>query len=405
MTGKPGIALHSGRRSELDWGSVILGAFIGVAGVFGLTSLALYPLMRRSFLLWNFGRTLAFSLIAFTALPSAPNSWVYHNLGEIGVALSAACSGPFLASYLERHLGLERLQRWLRWVCAIGLAAALATLLAASYPVLAIVHDLLLLLVITAVVAGLAIAIRRGSRAARYQAFAWGPLICVGIAELSYELVTGHEYWLWPLAVLMAVVADFIITSLGLIDGFMIIKRERDVAIADVREATRASTLDPLTGIANRRGLAQRFDDATVGRPHGIAVIDCDHFKRINDNFGHAVGDDALVAVAEALQGDGLFIGRLGGEEFVALIYSENWEALAEEARQRIDMGVRLRAPQIGFLVTASAGLAAVHDSDTLESAIKRADRALYAAKDAGRDRSLPAAEPDAGEARLAQVV
>jgi diguanylate cyclase (GGDEF)-like protein len=389
----------------LDWASVILGAFIGIAGVFGLTSLAFYPLMRRSFLLWNFGRTIGFGMIAFTALPLGAASWIYDNLGDIGVAISAACAGPFLASYLERNLGIDAVRRGLRWTGLLGVAAAVATPLAPVFPVMIAVHDVLLLLTIGGVVAGLVAAIRKGSRAARYQAFAWGPLIGVGVAELGYELVTGHEYWLWPLAVLIAIVADMIITALGLIDGFMIIKRERDTAIADVREATLASTLDPLTGIANRRGLAQRFADGVAGRPIGLAVIDCDHFKRINDNFGHGVGDETLVAVAQALQGENLFIGRLGGEEFVALVYAENWQELAEEARQRIDMGVRVRAPQLGFRVTASAGLAAVYASDTLDSAIKRADRALYAAKDAGRDRSLLAADPDPGEARLAQVV
>lgn len=389
----------------MDWASVILGAFIGVAGVFGLTSLALYPLMRRSFLLWNFGRTIGFSLIALTTLHTTAPNWLYQNLGDIGVALSAACAGPFLASYLEPGFGFDSLRRQMRLSGLLGVAAAVATPYSATYPVMAPIHDILLLMTIAAVVTGLTIAIRRGSRAARYQAFAWAPLIAVGVAELTYELATGLEHWLWPVAVLVAVVADFIITALGLIDGFMIIKRERDTAIADVREATRASTLDPLTGIANRRGLAQRFADATAGRPAGIAVIDCDHFKRINDNFGHAVGDETLVAVAQALEGDDLFIGRLGGEEFVALVYAENWQELAEQARQRIDIGVRMRAPHLGFRVTASAGLAAVNEGDTLESAIMRADRALYAAKDAGRDRSLLLSEPGQGEVRLAQAL
>lgn len=388
----------------MDWASVILGAFIGVAGVFGLTSLALFPLMRRSFLLWNFARTIGFGLIAFTASPMGREGWLYANLGDIGIAISAACAGPFLASYLEPGKGFGKLRRGLRWSGVFGMAAALTTPLSRTYAGMAVVHDLLLLATIAAISTGLTIAIRRGSRAARYQAYAWAPLIAVGIPELTYEIVTGHGYWMWPIAVLVAVVADFIITALGLVDGFMVIKRERDVAIADVREATRASTLDPLTGIANRRGLAKRFADASHGRPAGLAVIDCDHFKRINDNFGHAVGDEALVAVAEALQGEDLFIGRLGGEEFVALVYHPEWERIAEEARQRIDLGVRLRAPQLGFRVTASAGLAAIREDDTLESAIKRADRALYAAKDAGRDRSLRLSDVEAGERRLAQV-
>ena len=393
----------------MDGTSVILGAFIGVAGVFGITSLSLYPLMRRSFLLWNFGRTIGFSLIAYKALPVAfagtGMSWLYANFGDIGVGISATCAGPFLASYLESHLGLELVRRRLRWVGLLGVAALMATLLSGPFPVLAAIHDILLLLTIAAVLAGLAIAIRRGSRAARYQAFAWAPLILVGVVELSYELGTGHEYRLWTLAVLLAVVIDFIVTALGLVDGFLLIKRERDEAIADVREAMRVSTLDPLTGVVNRRGLAQYFGNPGVGRPRGLAVIDCDHFKRVNDNFGHDVGDDVLVAVAQSLQGDELFIGRLGGEEFVALAYGKDWRKALEEARRRIETGVRMRAPGLAFRVTASAGFAAVDDADTLESAIKRADRALYAAKDAGRDRSLMLGEADPGGGRLTQAI
>lgn len=388
--------------------SVILGAFIGVAGVFGLISLALYPVMQRSFLLWSFGRTLCFGAIAFSILPVSattplPLGISLDDVGDVGVALSAALSGPLLASYIEPGLISDRLRRAMRWVALPGLLAAVATLGATRRPSLDAVHDLLLLLIIAMVSAGLAIAMRAGSRAARYQALAWSPLIVVGVAVLVYELVTGQAFWLWPVAVLLAVVFDFVVTARGLVAGFMVIKRERDEAWADVREATRVSTLDPLTGIANRRGLAQRFADETAGRPRGIAVIDCDHFKRINDNFGHDMGDEVLIAVAEALQGDGVYVGRLGGEEFVALVYGEDWRALAEEARARIAAGVALRAPQLAFRVTASAGLARVHADDTLETAIKRADRALYAAKDAGRDRSLMMEELAGVEARLAR--
>ncbi len=386
----------------MDWTSVILGAFIGVAGVFGLTSLALYPLMRRSFLLWNFGRTLGFSLIALTAMVSGPENPLLDVLGDIGVALSVGCAGPFLASYLERGLGFESVRRHLRWVTSLGLAVATSIPLSGDVPVLAAIHDLLLLATIGAVSAALAIAIRRGSRAARYQAIAWGPLIAVGLAVIGYEFVIGQELAWWPLAVLITVVIDFVVTALGLIDGFMVVKRQRDTALDDVREAERASTLDPLTGIANRRGLAQRFADSAIGRPTGIAVIDCDHFKRINDSFGHDVGDEVLVAVARALQGADVFVGRLGGEEFVVLLYGTEWKSLAEDARSRISVGVRRSAPSLAARVTASAGLADVLHDDTLRTAIKRADRALYFAKDAGRDRSVMlATEPDVGLSAL----
>lgn len=393
----------------MDWASVILGAFIGIAGVFGVTSLALYPLMRRSFLLWNAGRTLGFCLLAVIAHPLSSNqpllNCIYANLGDIGVTISAACSGPFLASYFERHLGLERVKTRLRLLGLVGVAAAIATPLGNEIPIFTPIHDVLLLMVVVGVIVGLTVAVRAGSRAARFQVAAWGPLLAIGLGELVYELATGTEHPLWPLAVLLAVVIDFVLTSIGLIDGFMRIKQERDNAIADVREATRESTLDPLTGIANRRGLARRFDDPAQGRPAALAVIDCDHFKRINDNFGHDVGDDVLVAVAKALEGERLFVGRLGGEEFVALVYGPHWKQTAEAARRRIEMGVRMGVPQIAFPVTASAGVAEILADDTLKAALKRADRALYAAKDAGRDRSLVFREEDMGDAGLHRAV
>lgn len=387
--------------------SVILGAFIGVAAVFGLISLALYPLMRRSFLLWNFGRTFCFGAIAFSTLPATLTSPGFLGItlsqfGDIGVALSGACAGPFLASYLEPKFVFGRLRTAMRWAALPGVLAAVATLAAKRWPVLDAVHGALLLIVIAIVTIGLVFAIRRGSRAARYQALAWAPLIAIGSLLLVYELVTGQALWLWSLAVLLAMNFDFIITARGLVDGFMIVKRERDEAWADVREAKRVSTLDPLTGIANRRGLAQRFDDPSHGRPQGLAVIDCDHFKRVNDNYGHDMGDEVLVAVAKALQGEDLYIGRLGGEEFVALVYHDDWQAVAKNARARVAMGVRIQSPKLAFAVTASAGLARVHDDDTLASAIKRADRALYAAKDAGRDCSYTIEELEGLQARLA---
>ena len=382
-----------GRTSILDWASVILGAFIGIAGVFAVSSVALYPLMRRSFLLWNFGRTLGYLVLAVTALPlAAPGSGaaqIYAVLNDIGVAFAAAMAGPFLASYLEPDARFDGARRRLRLAGLVGLVAAVATPLGVLTPAADLVHDVLLLAVVAMVVTALARTVRLGSRTARFQSLAWGPLIVIGTAELCYEIATGRGHPHWPQAVLVAVVIDFVVTVCGLVDSFMIIKRERDRARADMREATRASTLDPLTGIANRRGLAARFSHPDFARPAGIAVIDCDHFKRINDNHGHDVGDEVLVAVAQALQGDDIFVGRLGGEEFVALLYGERWRELADEARRRISVGVKLHCPQLGVRVTASAGVAPVQADDTLRTAIKRADRALYAAKHGGRDRSL----------------
>ena len=143
---------------------------------------------------------------------------------------------------------------------------------------------------------------------------------------LTYELSTGQPMPYWQVAALFAILADFLFTGVGVIDGFMVIKRQRDAAVADVREARIAVATDPLTDIANRRGLALRFRDSGHARPRGLAVIDCDQFKRINDMFGHDVGDEVLIAVAEGLKHDNVFPARQGGEEFVVLLYGDDWQ-------------------------------------------------------------------------------
>jgi diguanylate cyclase (GGDEF)-like protein len=373
---------------------------------FGASALALAAIMRRQYVFWMAARALTIGILALTFPPAG--TWLFPTPEDFWIArlaatdLAIAVTGPLLASYIEARIPGRGLRTVLWAMLPTGLALALATPLLVTAAGLYWLHNFVVLILVATLVACLALALRRGSRTARFQAVAWAPTILIGFVALYFELVLLRSMPFYAESMLIAFLFEFVVTASGIGDGFVLIRRELDEAVLHVREATRVSTLDPLTGIANRRGLAQRFEAA---RPAGIAVIDCDHFKRINDNFGHDVGDEALVAVAEALQGEDLFIGRLGGEEFVALVYHKDWEQLAEEARARIDLGVRLRAPQLGFRVTASAGLATVQDNDTLESAIKRADRALYAAKDAGRDRSLRLAEPEPGEARLAKVV
>lgn len=374
---------------------------------FGASALALALIMRRQYICWMAARALAVGLLALTFPPAG--TWLFASPEGFWIArlaatdLAIAVVGPLLATYIEPTIEARALRRFLWTMLPAGLLLAAATPLLVRSPALYWLHNLIVLGLVAMLVTGLVAALRMGSRSARYQAIAWGPSIVTGFVALYFELVLLRSMPFYAEAMLVAFLFEFVVTAAGIGDGVVLINRQLDAAVANVREATRASAMDPLTGIANRRGLAQRFADTTTGRPHGLAVIDCDHFKRINDNFGHDVGDEVLVAVAEALRGEDVYIGRLGGEEFVALVYREDWQELAEEARERIATGVRLRAPQLAFRVTASAGLARVHDDDTLETAIKRADRALYAAKDAGRDRSLMIEELEGVEARLAR--
>lgn len=376
---------------------------------FGASAVTLALIMRRQYIGWMAARALAVGLMALTFPPAG--TWLFITPEDFWIArlaatdLAIAVVGPLLATYIEPHIEAKALRRFLWAMLPAGLALAAATPLLVRSPDLYWLHNLIVLGLVAMLLTGLAAALKLGSRSARYQAAAWSPSIVTGFVALYFELILLRSMPFYAEAMLAAFLFEFVVTAAGIGDGFVVINRKLDAAVANVREATRASTMDPLTGIANRRGLAQRFADTTTGRPQGIAVIDCDHFKRINDNFGHDVGDEVLVAVAEALRGDDVYIGRLGGEEFVALVYREDWQQLAEQARERIATGVRLGVPQLAFRVTASAGLSRVHHDDTLETAIKRADRALYAAKDAGRDRSLMIEELEGVEERLAHIV
>lgn len=381
----------------MDWSSIIFGAFLAIAGVFGLMALALYPVMKRRFLLWLAARTSMLALIAVALMPPSlgvvPFTEQRYVVGGMATALSLAFAGPFLANYIEREVSMPAARRWLRRVFPLGALAAGMVPLITIFPPADYVHDFAMLGLLGIVITGLARAIRGGSRAARFQAVAWSGGILVSIYLLLHELVLGVEVANWALPLLAALVLEFVVTSMGIADGFMTIQNQRDIALAEIEEASVALATDPLTGIANRRGLLDQFENSDRGRPDGIALIDCDDFKSINDRYGHDVGDDVLVAIGRGLPDEHTFAARLGGEEFVALLYGENWQSLAESARLRVTEAVVVDVPALRSTVTASAGIAQVQPGESLAAAMKRADRALYAAKEAGRNRSLAITE------------
>lgn len=172
--------------------------------------------------------------------------------------------------------------------------------------------------------------------------------------------------------------------------------------VAAERELRDQALRDDLTGLLNRRGCApvlERLEAAASERPGSVVAIlaDIDRFKRVNDTFGHAVGDRILVSVAETLQRTsrhGDTVVRWGGEEFLILLDDVPVEAgrrLAERLREKV---ADLEDPDAGR-VTASFGVAAAGADDTSASLIERADAALYEAKESGRDRVVVAPPTD----------
>lgn len=159
-----------------------------------------------------------------------------------------------------------------------------------------------------------------------------------------------------------------------------------------VERMERLATIDELTGALVRRAFMVRAN-ALIGRarqagqPVSIAILDIDNFKAVNDGHGHAAGDRALAHVAATVsaglrQGD--LFGRLGGEEF-AIAFTATTKAQAERVADSLRMAVAA-APCDGIRCTFSAGVEAVGQSDSLASAMARADAALYLAKATGRN-------------------
>lgn len=158
-----------------------------------------------------------------------------------------------------------------------------------------------------------------------------------------------------------------------------------------VIERTRADArTDPLTGLLNRRGLDEMAPSGTAG---AVVVVDIDRFKLINDGHGHAAGDRVIAALARVLHGTarpGDLVARAGGEEFVVVMPRATPD-LARLWAEAVRIALRdLPVSALGVPpVTASFGVAPWPDGVPLHIALESADRALYQAKDAGRDRTV----------------
>jgi diguanylate cyclase (GGDEF)-like protein len=159
-------------------------------------------------------------------------------------------------------------------------------------------------------------------------------------------------------------------------------------------QALQASKTDALTGIANRRSILEIAEGAVErhdpGRGHlSLAVIDIDHFKKINDTLGHDAGDEVLrhfAGYCSSSLRNGDRFGRLGGEEFLLLLPGAS-ATIASSVLTRLRVGLSRNASMAAVPYTFSAGIAEALAGEGLATVIKRADRALYAAKASGRDR------------------
>ncbi|MBO9662101.1 diguanylate cyclase [Dokdonella sp.] len=331
-------------------------------------------------------------------------------LGGRAVLLTAAISIVLMIEFSRQFLELvryaPRLDRLLgfgRWpFAALAVLAALPALLP-DWMVEYALAALLLALAPLLLGAGL-LTWQQGSRRGGFFLGAWIPgLLLVILRALQLIL-----HWPLPVWLEFALPAGFAYASLvlayGLADHTLSIRHERDVA-------HRLAEHDALTGVLNRRAILARLragflQARETEEPLSLLFLDLDHFKQVNDTYGHHVGDQCLRALvgpilSEMRQGDAL--GRYGGEEFLVVLpgaAAANAEVVAERIRKRVeDMALLVSGRRIG--VTLSIGIAAL-DADVLtpNDLIERADAALYRSKSGGRNRisTHPEAEGLGGE-------
>ncbi len=265
-------------------------------------------------------------------------------------------------------------------------------------------------------------------------------LIASGIIT-GYTWLTAYEFWRgrdeplvsrWPaiflffahgalfllrtpmLALLPSLASDSVFGSVWMtvlsFEALLLTIADAFILLAMAKERTElrhrtAAMVDPLTGVANRRSFLQ--DAALIAkrhignpRPTAVLLIDLDHFKSINDRFGHAVGDRVLAIFAEAARKSmrvSDLIGRMGGEEFAAILVETSRDKALEVA-ERIRASFAHLAQEVdGYRVDATVSIGLVHCLErTLNIAelLTQADHALYYAKERGRNRTEIAAIP-----------
>ncbi|MGE0558560.1 MAG: GGDEF domain-containing protein [Burkholderiales bacterium] len=175
--------------------------------------------------------------------------------------------------------------------------------------------------------------------------------------------------------------------------------REIESLRSELQRVRSEAMTDPLTGIANRRGLEQAVADIRASGSGGLAgcsllALDIDHFKKCNDSYGHLFGDKVIRTVAQILQANvkGRDLpARIGGEEFVVLLPATPLDGacvLAERIRSTIAAGrIRRNNGELIGNITLSIGVAHYRNDETLKDFLERADQALYDAKNGGRNR------------------
>ncbi len=385
-----------------DMGVVVAMAVIcGMLIVPLLLNFGFYLVLRRQFVLWHIamvGLMLVQTVFAtgFIHIAADPDAATEITINSLCFGAVAASGLMFLVTFLEPDALSRPLRRLLIGCAPIVMAGGIFTALQfeALRPWSALGIYCAILLAIALIACGLVDAWRRGSKLVSFLLVGWSPTLLVGVYRIGCYMLPHARPTESVVVFQLALAAEVLANSLGIVIRFLELRRERDLATARATELEGVAGRDALTGLWNRHSIERRFNDLFHLGYRTMAVIDLDHFKRINDRHGHAVGDSVLKVVASVLSEDGESCAiRMGGEEFLLLLRGPGGAERAERFRRALSTRIAAAVPGMGHVVTASMGLVE-HDLAGIldvEFAVlySHCDRLLYEAKRLGRNRTM----------------
>ncbi len=377
--------------------AVVYAAFAGVAIALLAYNLLMWLAMRERFQVF-YCLTLA-AMLAYAFSHSGALDMAFPQLGAemrfrfsyFALAGIAASAVAFLIDCIEPGILSRRLRRYGHAACWLVLLTGLAVMVAPDpWAHTADRFYVASFVPIPAIAVLLAAqAWRRGSRIVRLLVLAWSFPLGMALVRIAHAgNLIGYSLWVEHSAI-VALGIEALLSALAMSFRIKRIARERDEARAEERVARRLADIDPLTGLLNRRALLAGVLGWGSDEELRLVLVDIDHFKAINDRAGHDTGDEVLREVATVLAATAEIratVARLGGEEFALFgPASELDDALA----LALLGAVRGHQMPEGLRVTVSAGSACGRigcEADWREL-YRRADQALYRAKQGGRDR------------------
>jgi diguanylate cyclase (GGDEF)-like protein len=385
-----------------DMGVIVaMAAICGMLVVPLLLNFGFYIVLRRPFVLWHIvmvGLMLVQTVVGtgFIHIGADPDAATEIAISSLCFGVVAASGLMFLLTFLEPEALSPRLRRVFFGCAPLVMAGGVFTALpfAVLRPWSALGVYSAVSLSICLILCGLIDAWRRGSKLVPILMVGWMPTLMVGVYRIGSYILPHARPTESVVVFQLALAAEVLANSLGIVIRFLELRRERDLATARATELEGVAGRDALTGLWNRHSIERRFNDLFRLGYRTMAVIDLDHFKRINDRHGHAVGDSVLKVVATVLAEDGESCAiRMGGEEFLLLLRGPGGAERAERCRRALSTRIAAAVPGLGHVVTASMGLVEHDLSGNLdvEFAVlySHCDRLLYEAKRLGRNRTM----------------